>query len=580
MCPLTAKDWAKQNAWTILDTSWPDNFLATWQAWRADPLRPRMLHYVVLLEPPAAPAAAGNLATSAAIPPALVHALQQACADLAPGFNRVLLDQGQVSLTLCWGERKDMLAQQAFAADTVFLHAQPWDEWQLKQLAQRCRRGTRLYAAALAPEAMALFTDAGFRWEPSPATVVPTACTAMGTFDPSWPIANSRNTRPSKPAAIARCAVVGAGISGATVAHALALRGWQVTVLDPHAAPAGGASGLPAGLVAPQRSADNDARSRISRSGVRLMLHWARQCLVHQQDWALSGVQEHKRADLKSATPATHWHAQAAWIKPAALVRALLAHPGITFRGLAMVRALRWQNEAWVLLDATGAELGRAEQVVFANALDCVPLLAELAAQQPLHPHAQANLQHLHALHGTVSRGNYGPHTTEEVLRTFPRFPVNGQGSFLPSIPTAQGFEWLLGATYENSATPVPTNAAGHANAQHAANLAKLQQLLPATAAALEPAFRAGAVSAWAGTRCVSHDRMPLVGPLVGGAAPSLWINAAMGSRGLSFSAICAELLVAQLCAEPLPLEARLARSLDVLRARRQPHARQKEPQP
>jgi tRNA 5-methylaminomethyl-2-thiouridine biosynthesis bifunctional protein len=36
-------------------------------------------------------------------------------------------------------------------------------------------------------------------------------------------------------------------------------------------------------------------------------------------------------------------------------------------------------------------------------------------------------------------------------------------------------------------------------------------------------------------------------------------VTTAMGSRGLTFSALCAELLAAQLHAEPLPMEARLA---------------------
>jgi tRNA 5-methylaminomethyl-2-thiouridine biosynthesis bifunctional protein len=39
-----------------------------------------------------------------------------------------------------------------------------------------------------------------------------------------------------------------------------------------------------------------------------------------------------------------------------------------------------------------------------------------------------------------------------------------------------------------------------------------------------------------------------------------------MGSRGLTFAALCAELLAARLHAEPLPLPARLAAALDVQR--------------
>jgi tRNA 5-methylaminomethyl-2-thiouridine biosynthesis bifunctional protein len=47
---------------------------------------------------------------------------------------------------------------------------------------------------------------------------------------------------------------------------------------------------------------------------------------------------------------------------------------------------------------------------------------------------------------------------------------------------------------------------------------------------------------------------------------PSLWLSTAMGSRGLTFAMLCAELLAAQLGAEPWPVEVRLARFLNALR--------------
>lgn len=579
--------WSKQNAWTILDSTWNASsvggaFFEAWQAWRSDPLRPRMLHYVAVVPSLAElqESLLTNFGGGESFPQTLLDTLRQACEDVSPGFNRLLFEQGQVSLTVCIGPLKDMLTEQAFAADAVVLGAQQWDVWQLKQLAKCCRRGTRFQAPALAPEAATLFLDTGFQFDASP-SLATTVQGISGRFDPTWHIATSRQCRPTQPAPVARCAIVGAGLSGATVAHALALRGWQVSVFDQHAAPAGGASGLPAGLVVPYLSADNSPRSRISRSGVRLMLYWAQQLLAQGQDWEPSGVQERKRASANSANSSKaniHWHPQAGWIKPAALVRALLAHPGIAFCGQAEVCVVRRLDDVWVLLDTSGNELGRAEQVVFANALACAPLLGTLPDPSLLHGNVWAHLDDLHGMRGTVSRGSYGPHTSEQVVGSFPRFPVNGQGSFLPRIPTAQGFEWLLGATYESSESCADPSQAtkqaggyqtGGAATAHAANLAKLQQLLPATGAALTGAFEAGAVSAWSGTRCVSHDRMPLVGPLMEGAAPSLWINAAMGSRGLSFSAVCAQLLVAQLCAEPLPVERSLARGLNAQRVRR-----------
>ena len=51
--------------------------------------------------------------------------------------------------------------------------------------------------------------------------------------------------------------------------------------------------------------------------------------------------------------------------------------------------------------------------------------------------------------------------------------------------------------------------------------------------------------------RCASTDRRPLVGEV----EPGLWVSTAMGSRGLTFAALCGELLAARLHGEPLPLE-------------------------
>lgn len=80
-------------------------------------------------------------------------------------------------------------------------------------------------------------------------------------------------------------------------------------------------------------------------------------------------------------------------------------------------------------------------------------------------------------------------------------------------------------------------------------------------------------MQAWQGTRCISHDRLPLVGALDDAALPTLWICAAMGARGLSFSALCAELLAAWLGDEPLPMESNLAKLLASSRPQRKKQA-------
>ncbi len=62
--------------------------------------------------------------------------------------------------------------------------------------------------------------------------------------------------------------MIGAGLAGASAASALARKGWQVLVLDAAAAPASGASSLPAGLMAPHLSADDGLLSRLTRQGL------------------------------------------------------------------------------------------------------------------------------------------------------------------------------------------------------------------------------------------------------------------------------------------------------------------------
>ena len=67
---------------------------------------------------------------------------------------------------------------------------------------------------------------------------------------------------------------------------------------------------------------------------------------------------------------------------------------------------------------------------------------------------------------------------------------------------------------------------------------------------------------AWAGVRCVSPDHLPLVGALDETALPGVHVCTALGSRGLTFAVLCAELLAAWLHHEPLPVEKRLAHAL------------------
>jgi tRNA 5-methylaminomethyl-2-thiouridine biosynthesis bifunctional protein len=549
--------------WRVLDTRLDlARLLALWQAWREMPVRPRVLHLVAFTAAP--PATADLHATATAAQAALAEELARSWAGLLPGMHRLPLDGGRFQLTLCVGELQHLLREQRFEADAVWIDpALSWDRHRLKALARCSRRGSVLAGARSETPLAPLLREQGY--------VLQEDC---WRHDPPW-ATRQRDAARTAPARLGRCAVVGAGLAGASVAAALARRGWQVDVLDTAPQPAAGASGLPAGLLIPYASANDSPRARLTRAGLRLVRAEAQRLLQAGEDWAPTGVLELRlegRGGLPPDWPArgaelSHtvslggpeawraglqsegalWHTQAAWIKPAQLVRAWLAEPGVRFLGNSPVASLHATASGWELLDAPGRVLATADQVVLANALDAPRLLAPL--DLPLSP--------LHGMRGVLSWGLHTPASSA----LSPPHPVNGAGSFIPDVPVAGGRAWYAGSTYENIAGPAAPQA-GHLQA----DLDKLRRLLPATAAALASDYAAGRVQAWEAVRCVSRDRLPLVGPLQDGAQPTLWISAAMGSRGLSLAMLCAEWLAAQIGAEPWPVEAGLTRALQVRR--------------
>ncbi len=604
-CGLPAA-WAGRAQWRILETGFGFglNFLVTWAAWRTDAQRPRLLHFI---STEAWPVSAADLLRAASAHPELAPLAQELHDQfwgLLPGVHRLTFDAGRVMLTLCIGDAQTVLRQQEWTVDSVYLdgfspqrNPELWNLHTLKAVARCCRRGTRLATWTIARAVRDALTQCGFHVEKVPG-VPPKRDNLQATFDPRWEPRTSR-TSPTRPvhAAPARCLVIGAGLAGAATAASLARRGWQVQVLDMGDAPAAGASGLPVGLFAPHLSPDDNVFSRVSRSGVRAMLQQSKVLLQQGVDWNPCGVLERRpeqnlglpagweqspgadwsqaasaptlqAAGLAQDTPAC-WHAKAGWVQPARLVRALLAQPGIAWcprKSVARLQRSPATNSAttgdsaatgiWQALDDHGHTIAEAECVVLTAGPACNALLA--ASSAPTLP--------LQSVRGQLSWGRQ-----DTGAAALPPFPVNGNGGLVAHVQRDAGLAWHMGSTFERDVDALPLTSAEVA-AAHATNWRRLQELLPNAAPTLQAAFAStshsdtAAVRAWASVRCTATDRLPIVGPVDAQALPGLWVCTAMGARGLTRAVLCGELLAALVNAEPLPLDARLARAMGTAR--------------
>ncbi|MET3916294.1 tRNA 5-methylaminomethyl-2-thiouridine biosynthesis bifunctional protein [Variovorax sp. OAS795] len=566
--------WSGQPQWRILETGFGLglNFLTAWQAWRADAHRPRLLHFVSVEAHPVGPE---DLLRAAGAYPELAALAKELVAQwhgLLPGFHRLAFDEGRVLLTLCIGDVQAMLRTQRFEADSIFLdgfsperNPAMWSPDTLKAVSRFARQGTGIASWTYAQGVRDVLAQNGFQLERREG-LPPRRDRLAGVFAPAWTVrrrgpVSAHVERPG------RCAVIGAGLAGAAVAASLARRGWQVTVLDAAERPAAGASGLPVGVLAPHVSPDEALLSRLTRAGIRATWLELDRLLEEGREWRGSGVLERRPdgdtrvpvgwnasgpneswpanaaqladAGLPAGAPAL-WHARAGWVRPARLIEAWLREPGVEFLGHAPVARLSRSAGGLQLCDAADRLLAEADRVVVAAGHES----GRFAPALPLQ-----------SVRGQVAWGRMADGLA------LPSTPLNGDGHLIAHVPGDDGtLLWLAGATFDRDSTHLAPRAA-----DTDANRARLERLHPGAAAALAPEFARGGAQTWVGVRCASGDRRPLAGPL---SEPGVWACTALGSRGLTFAALCAELLAAQWHGEPLPLPANLAKALGTQRTR------------
>lgn len=571
---LTAR-WRHAARYVVLDTcvDAASNFLSVWATWRADPARPAQLHYL---------AAVGNVSIlSTWLQPhadsselvTLIEELHRVLPPCVPGFHRVLLDHGQVVLTLMIGAADACIPQVTAHVDAFFIGAQ-----RELNMAGACGKlagqDAILFCEKLEGNRQAQFEQVGFVF--APALVIGDDATWLtARFAPRW-----QRPRPAIPSE-RKAIVIGAGLAGSAACERLAARGWQLVLIERHAQPAQEASGNLAGIFMPLLAQDDNPTARLTRAAYLFaqqlwqriggigrafsgescgVLHLARDALHGQAQqaamrrWELPGnfvqwLEPDEAAGLLGHTVPNGgcFYPQAGWADPASLCRALLAASANQVETHFTKNALQLERvgDQWQVRDTNGSTIAHAPHVVLANGMGAL---------------AFAQTQHLplSAIRGQVT------HVAADAL---PELSVVVCRDGYITRPS-QGM-CSIGASYDSDADTLPRRSSD------IENCLRLNQMLPDISLELDRVTHHSRVA----FRCVSPDRLPLVGALPDAAAafrgdrlrdvprlPGLYGLLGYASRGLIWSSFAAELLAAQLEGEPLPLERELVDALDPAR--------------
>jgi tRNA 5-methylaminomethyl-2-thiouridine biosynthesis bifunctional protein len=558
------------------------NFLLAWQLWQQTaPANAQLFFITTELFPLTHADLTRALSFWPELEPLSKQLLQQYPA-LTPGFHWLRFPASRVSLLLLLGDANETLPQLADSHHPDISRANPWavDAWFLDGFApaknpQLWQQDLLAHITALSKSGstLATFTAAGqvrrdlaalgFSVQKIPGygskrEMIIAECIApipseTGKSTTPWLLQKHFHERPI------HVAVIGAGLAGCHIAHALAERGITVTVFEQHAKPAQEASGNPQGALYTKLSANSAALSRFSLASLQFAYRHYRQpafeaafhrcgllqlqdnCDTSLQDFFAGNAELIQWLDASQATKKSGialsrggwWMPDAGWIDPQMLCAQLLDHPLITAH--------------------FHTEITNLHDISVANAEATVITCANRAGH-----FAQTNWLPLRPVRGQISTlsANQASRNLQCVLCD--------EGYLTP----ASGEQHCLGASF----VPGDTDTAlRDAEQQH--NL----DLLSAISPALHAQWQHAPLQGRAALRCTTPDHLPMIGPLpdrdamlrdyaalrhnakaiipiAGSYVEGLWVLAGFGGRGLCYIPLAAELLASQLLHQPRPL--------------------------
>ena len=383
--------------------------------------------------------------------------------------------------------------------------------------------------------------------------------------------------------------IIGAGIAGCTTAAALSKRGYKVTMIDRHATAGQEASGNQQAIIYPKLSVRDDPLPRINLAAITLASRyyqefWAhglgQQCGVlvipedENQRYQFEQLGEHFQhqktlvrlvdnremldiAGIPLDASKGLYFSELGWLPPASVCQQLLKTHNISIIKGDVARLFRNSVSGhWELFDGQEQQLMHSDIVVIANAYDCEKL-------------EQTEFLGITKLRGQVTEL---PITSDSLaLKTV----ICGEGYIAPPNQGSHG----CGATYNKTIDSKELRIQDHQT--NLDQIAKTDQGIRRALGTVE----LDKLNGRANFRCTTRDYLPIVGPVpdvstmletykflrsdarknspaMGTYHPNLYVNCGMGSRGLGYAPLTAEILAAEIHQQLGPLERELRQAM------------------
>lgn len=532
------------------------NFLVAWHDWAKEAAPDASLEYVAVEGyPPDAVTLARAFAPMAEVARE-AEALIAAWPPRVPGLHRLLFDGGRVRLTLAFGEVGEMLASLNGKMDAWFLDgfapAKNPDMWRsevLAHVARLTKPGGRVASFTVAGDVRRGLEAVGFNVEKRPGFGHKRECLTAGL--PGEEIAPDL-------APGARVAIVGAGIAGGAVARALSVRGFRPALIDP--APGQGASGNPAGLIAPRLPRQPTPQGRVMAASYpfavryydRLAAEGAAVWLGERGAVALARTDDEDDRQRKAV---------AAFGLPDDVMAYLSAEDLSERLGYPVDRPGLWFPRAGTLSPPAVTKHLRdgpvRRETVLSIAENACGWSLNFASARALDADALVLCAGTGALdlmadRGWPMRANRGQ-LTYLAPSEGPSRSVTFGGYLTPPVPLEGGSAGhVLGATFARRDEVPADGWATLRDVDHAENLSGLAAHFPALA-------DAGIVGGRTALRATVRDYLPLAG----GIGPRAWMLGGLGSRGFLTAPLLAECVADLMTGAPAPLPPDLLSAVD-----------------